>query len=419
MRLMKMPFELFLALRYLRPKRTFVSMISVLSLTGVLLGVMVLILVISVMSGFERDLRDKVLGFTAHITVTNYGILDNPIPIEKVLESQPGVLGISPFITGPVLVEFQNRISTPYVRGIDPEREKTILGIEKYVVQGEFFLEGDSAIIGARFAERNGVAVGDKLLVFSPKNVEDFRRSSTTGEHVAYLPTELMVTGIFSTGMFDYDSTFMLVNLETAQQLYNLRGGVHGIAMRVADPLKADEIKKRLNPLLTAPVQAYSWMDLNRQLFSAIAVERNVMFFLLLFIIVVAAFGLSSTLITITVQKSHEIGVLKALGASERQLLCVFLAYGWIVGLTGGLLGVGSGLFLLHYRNEAAQLLASTLGVEIFPYEIYQFASIPAEVSIQNIVTITISAVLLCTLAALIPAWNAARLQPARALRYE
>lgn len=416
---MKLPFELFLALRYLRPKRTFVSIITVLSLLGVMLGVMVLIIVISVMSGFERDLREKVMGFTAHITITNYEILKDYQTILRRAEKDSDVVGVSPFVMGPVLVNFQERISTPAIRGIDPAREESVIGLKHFIVAGEFFLEGEAVIIGEQYAEKNNIEIGDKILVFSPRHIEEFRRAEKTGKQETALPTELLVTGIFSTGMYDYDANFILTSLETAQVLYGLRDGVHGIALRLKDPMQAPTVKNRLNQDLSAPIRAYTWMDLNRQLFSAIAVERKVMFFLLLFIVVVAAFGLTSTLITITVQKSREIGLLKALGAKEYQILWVFLSHGLVVGIVGSVLGLGSGLLLLRFRNGVAQFLSQAFGIEIFPDEIYQFTSIPAQINQQSIAIICLSAVVICVLAALIPAWNGARLQPARALRYE
>lgn len=416
---MKLPFELFLSLRYLKPKRTFVSIITILSLLGVMLGVMVLIIVISVMSGFEKELQDKVMGFTAHVTVSNYEILKPYAPLVSLVEKDKDVIGVSPFVMGPVLVNFHERISTPAIRGIDPKREAAVTGLKHFIVAGEFFLEGEAVVIGEQYAARNKIAVGDKISIFSPRHIEEFQRAARNGKQVATLPTDLLVTGIFSTGLYDYDANFILTSLETAQELYGLGNGVHGIAIRLKDPLKAADFKARINAKLKAPIQAYTWMDLNRQLFSAIAVERNVMFFLLLFIVVVAAFGLTSTLITITVQKSREIGLLKALGAKQFQILWVFLSHGLVVGILGSMLGLGSGLFLLKFRNGVARFLSEVLGIEIFPNEIYQFTSIPAQIDEKSLVFICLSAIVICVLAALIPAWNAARLQPARALRYE
>lgn len=416
---MKLPFELFLALRYLKPKREFVWVITLLSLVGVLLGVGVLVLVISVFRGFERDIREKVIGFTAHVTVLNYGILNDADALYPKIEALAGVRAVSPFVGGPVLVEFRQRISTPFVRGIDPAREDKALGLARFIVEGEFLLEGEAVLVGQGFADRNGVRVGDKLMVFSPRHFEEMRKAAEQGQKVAFLPTELLVTGVFNTGYGVYDENFILTSLEMAQHMYNIEEGVHGIAVRLDDPMRAEATRDAINAFLERPAQAQTWMDLNRQLFGAIATERNVMFFLLVFIIIVAGFGLTSTLITLTVQKSREIGLAKALGATEGQVLRVFVLYGLVVGVVGTALGLASGLLLTHFRNQAASLLAKVLGVEIFPYEIYHFAEIPADIHWDSVAIIAISAVVICGVAALLPAWRAARLAPARALRYE
>jgi lipoprotein-releasing system permease protein len=414
-----LPFELFLALRYLRPKRTFVSVITLLSVMGVTLGVMVLIVVTSVMSGFQRDLREKVLGFNSHLSIGNGGIVEDPGAVMNTVAQCPGVVGYGPFVTGPVLVEFENRISTPFIRGVDPVREDSMLGLKRYLKDGEFLLQGEGVMVGWRFAERNGIGVGDTLRVFSARHMDEMRAAASEGRKVEALPTEYIVTGIFATGMFDYDSNFILTALDAAQELYKLEGGVHGVAVRLADPMRAVVAKDWLNQRLEAPLAAQTWMDMNTQLFSAVAIERNVMFFLLFFIIMVAAFGLTSTLITITVQKSREIGIMKATGATPGQVMRVFVLHGLVVGVVGALLGLGAGLFLVKFRNEAAQLLSSALHVEIFPASIYNFARIPAVVAPGEIALTVFLAVAVCVLAALLPAWQAARLHPAQAMRYE
>lgn len=416
---MKLPFELFLALRYLKPKREFVWVITLLSLLGVLLGVGVLVVVISVFRGFERDIREKVIGFTAHVTVSNSGIMNQPEEIYPKIEALPGVHAVSPFVGGPVLVEFRQRISTPFVRGIDPDREDKATGLRKFIVDGEFLLEGEAVLVGRGFADRNSIAVGDKIMIFSPRHFEEMRRAAERGEKAAFLPTELLVTGIFSTGYGVYDENFILTSLDMARYMYNIEDGVHGIAVRLTDPMRADETKAAINAFLKRPARAETWMDMNRQLFGAIATERNVMFFLLVFIIIVAGFGLTSTLITLTVQKSREIGLAKALGATEGQVVRVFVLYGLIVGVVGTALGLAGGVLLTEFRNQAASLLAKVLGVEIFPYEIYHFAEIPADIHWGSVVIICVSAVAICGVGALLPAWRAAWLDPARALRYE
>jgi lipoprotein-releasing system permease protein len=407
----RLPPSLFLALRYLRPRRTFVSVITVISVIGVMLGVMVLILVISVMSGFDNELRKKVLGFNSHITVTSLGVVRNWQPVAAEIEKNNGVRGVAPFIIGPVLVRFQGRVLTPYLRGVDPKREEKVSALKDFIVQGKLDLDGDKVVVGSELAKRFGIYIGDKLTIYSPKNLEDRK--------VAYLPAEPVVTGVFESGMFEYDLGFIFCSLETAQDLYDLGKNVHGLAVMTTDPdLRAiQRVQKELNGVLKPPLRAETWMEKNKRLFSAIAVEKNMMFFLLIFIIIVAAFGIMSTLITVTVQKTREIGILKSIGATPGNILVIFLAQGMVVGVIGTALGLGLGLTLLHYRNPFLELMRGYTGFELFPREIYNFDQLPAQINPQDILIICGAAFLICALAGLFPAWRAARLQPARALR--
>ena len=423
-------FSLFLALRYLKPKRTFLSIITLISILGVTLGVMVLILVISVMTGFERELTRKVVGFDAHLMVSNSGVMDDWPDVMKQVSADKKVTAVAPFVQGPVLVEFQNRRMAPKIRGIDPELEGKVVSIRDFIIAGSFDLDGDKTVLGSELARTLGASVGDKVNIFSPGNLnqilEELDRVEKEGDKTSasalkqmILPTELEVTGIFESGRYLYDSEFVLVPLHIGQEIYNLGGGAHGLAVKITDPFLADEVKHELNETLTPPNMALTWIDLNRQLFDAIRMERNVMFFLLLFIILVAAFGIMNTLITVTVQKTREIGIMKALGARTMQIIGVFLAQGIVVGVFGTLTGLLTGIALVQYRNQVSDWLASTLGIEVFPRSIYQFSEIPAEVIPKDVAIICISAFIICSLAALIPAWFAARLDPVKALRYE
>ncbi len=233
------------------------------------------------------------------------------------------------------------------------------------------------------------------------------------------LPKELTVTGIFETGHYLHDSEFLLVPIYVGQELYGLGDGLHGITVRTENPYGAERVKQAIERFLEPPQYAQTWIDMNSQFFEAVRLERTVMFFLLFFIVVVAAFGIMSTLITVTVQKRREIGIVKALGANIAQIIWVFLGQGTIVGLFGTLTGLGLGMTLIRYRNEFSHWLASTLHIEIFPREVYQFSSIPAEVIPRDVAIICISAFFICSIAALIPAYFAARLDPVKALRYE
>ncbi|MFH1066443.1 MAG: ABC transporter permease [bacterium] len=411
--------ELFLALRFLRPTRSFVSAITTLSLLGVIFGVMVLIVVLSVMEGFERELRDKVIGFNAHLTVVNFGILRDYEAIEGRLKQDPRVEAVSPFVLGPVLAEFHGKISTPFIKGVLPEKSEQVTPMRKSLISGEWTLEGESIIVGHEWARQNQAEVGDTVLIHSPRNVRSLmaKKGADNKPDEVFLPSEYRVAGIFSTGMFEYDMNFFLIRLSEAQRLYNLMDGVHGVAVRLKDADQASQAKASFNQWLESPTMAVTWMDQNKQLFSAIALERRVMSFLLFFVMLVAAFGLSSTLITITVQKAREIGLMKALGARNSQIMAVFTLYGLIVGVMGASLGVASGLAMVYWRNDFSAWLERTFRIEVFPASIYNFSAIPAIVDWSSIGCIAAAAVLLSTLAALIPAMLATRFDPVQTLR--
>lgn len=423
-------FSLFLALRYLKPKRTFLSIITLISILGVTLGVMVLILVISVMTGFERELERKVVGFDAHVVVTSSTAIDDWAAVSRRAEALPEVVAVAPYVQGPVLVEFNHRRVAPKIRAIDPELEEKVTSIKDFIVDGTYDLDGDKTVIGSELARILGVQVGDRVTLFAPGNItrmlEELDRLEKDGDKTSasalkemIVPTDLEVTGIFESGRYLYDSDYLLVPLHVGQEVYDLGGSVHGLAVRTTDRYLAGETKEKMNEFLDPPAVALTWIDLNKQLFDAIRMERNVMFFLLLFIILVAAFGIMNTLITVTVQKTREIGIMKALGAQTIQIISVFLAQGVVIGVFGTLTGLLAGITVVQYRNQVSQWLATTLGIEVFPRSVYQFSEIPAEVVPSDVLVICVSAFLICSLAALIPAWFAARLDPVKALRYE
>lgn len=430
---MSLPFSFFLALRYLKPKRTFLSIITLISVVGVMLGVTVLILVISVMTGFDRELRQKVIDFDAHVLVTSENVLTNWRELEQKIRAIPGVVATAPFVQGPVIVEHDERRLAPRIRGIDPDEEEKVIPLRKFIKRGQLDLSGDTTVVGVELARMLNVHVGDKVTVYSPGNLgqildqikklenakgEEERKAIDQLREIV-LPKDLTVTGIYETGHYVHDSEFLLVPIFIGQELYNLGDGLHGLTVRTDDPYHAERVKEEIEPYLTGPQFAQTWIDMNRQIFEAIRLERNVMFFLLFFIIVVAAFGIMSTLITVTVQKRREIGIMKALGANIAQIVWVFLGQGMIVGLFGTLTGLGLGMALIRYRNEFSRWLATTLHIEIFPRQVYQFSQIPAEVIPRDVALICLSAFLICSLAALIPAYFAARLDPVKALRYE
>ncbi len=398
-----------------------------------MLGVTVLILVISVMTGFDRELRQKVIDFDAHILVSTEDVLRDWRALKTKIDNTPGVVATAPYIQGPVIVEFQNRRVAPLIRGVDPIEEEKVIPLRKFIKYGNLNLEGDSTVLGIELARKLQANVGDKITVYSPGNLGqildgikkletakgDEEKKAIDQLREVILPKELTITGIFETGHYLHDSEYLLVPVYVGQELYGLQDGLHGITVRTDNPYSAERVKQAIDQFLQPPEYAQTWIDMNHQFFEAVRLERSVMFFLLFFIVVVAAFGIMSTLITVTVQKRREIGIMKALGANIAQVIWVFLGQGTIVGLFGTLTGLGLGMTLIRYRNEFSQWLATTLHIEVFPREVYQFSAIPAEVIPRDVAIICISAFFICSIAALIPAYFAARLDPVKALRYE
>ena len=411
---MNLPYEFFICLRYLKPKRAFASVITLISLAGVMLGVAVLIVVIAVMSGFDRDLRAKILEMNAHLVVTNGGIIDHSDKVLKTVLAVPGVKAASPYVWGPVLIEFDRRAFTPYVKGVDPVRDQDVTGLKRFIRRGQYDLDGQNVIVGSELAQQFRIMPGDKITVYSPRNFQQKKE--------VYLPMELKVTGIFDSGLYEYDLGIIFTSLTVAQDLYNLGRGVHEIAAMVDggdDPARCQAVANILSKKFEKPLKVETWMQRNKKVLMAVQVEKNVMFFILFFIIIVAAFGICSTLITITIQKTREIGVLKAVGAGPLSIMSIFVLQGFVVGVIGTLLGLGAGMLLLHYRNPFNHWLSSTLGCELFPREIYNFSEIPAQINAPDVAWICVMALVICTVAGIIPALRAARLDPVEALRYE
>ncbi len=416
---MALPVELFLAMRYLRPRRTFVSVITVLSFLGVTVGVLVLIVVLSVMGGFRENLDKRIIGFNAHITVANGDIIYDADKIIALIQKQPEVVAASGIIRGPVLVEHDGKETYAFIKSVPEQGDDPVLPLKQFLVMGDYELMGDSVLVGAEWSRGNAAFPGDKVVIYGPAQLHSLTTQNEKN-HISVFPDEPIIRGIFKTGQYDYDQNFMLVSTALAQHLYGLDdGGFQAISVRLKNADDAEAVKERLNQILPPPYQARTWMDDNRELFNAIATERVTMTFILFLVMIVAAFGLCSTLITITVQKSREIGLMKALGANDFQVSGVFLFHGVVVGVVGAIFGTIGGLALLHFRNQFRDFLLHVFHIDVFSSKIYGSADIPAVINPVSVTFIAISAVVVCVLAALLPALNAARLAPARALRYE
>jgi lipoprotein-releasing system permease protein len=421
----RLPFELLLALRYLRPKRTFVSVITLISVLGVALGVAVLIIVISVMSGFDHQLRDKILGFSPHLRVTEADhTMKEYQAVMRLISSNQQVKAVAPYVLAQVLVETQpengqSQVQAPWVRGIDPKLEIKMNSLPTNILEGKFDVRDRGVLVGTEFAQRMGVAVGDRLLIYSPKELNKLREGQNKQRQEAVLPDEYEVRGIFDVGYYEYNAGFIVTSLEDAQELYLLRDSVHGLEVNLNDPYQAPDVQLQIMKVLDSDFRVTTWMDENSSILGALIVEKNVMFYLLFFIMIVAALCILSALITFVVQKTREIGMLKALGATDFQVAGLFLSQSGFVGAVGVVAGFGLGMLALSYRNEFLHFMNRLTGFELFPASIYGFTELPSLIVPRDIVLICGSALLICVLGGVIPAWRAGRLQPVAALRYE
>src|SRR5262245_48840483 len=420
-----LPFELLLALRYLRPKRTFVSVITLISVLGVTLGVAVLIIVISVMSGFDQQLREKILGFNTHLKVFRPGQnLKDCNRIASMVASNRSVRSVAPLVIGQVLVETQpqsgqGQVSAPWVRGIQPALETNISVLPKSIREGDFDVNDRGLLIGAEFARSLSLHVGDRVSIYSPSDLRKWKESSGKEGGKVPVPPEYDVRGIFDVGYYEYNLSVIVTSLRDAQDLYDLGQSVHGLVVMLDNAYHAPVVQRELEDQLGPGFRVTTWMEENANLLNALIVEKNVQFYLLFFIMIVAALCILSALITFVVQKTREIGMLKALGATDLQVAGLFLSQSGFVGSVGVASGFVLGRLLLAYRNEFLDFMNRLTGFELFPAQIYGFSRLPALIVPKDILLICGSALLVCLLGGLIPAWRAGRLKPVEALRYE
>ena len=428
-----LPFEAFLALRYLRPRRTFVSIITVISILGVMLGVAVLIIVNAVMSGFDKEWRTRILGFNAHLKVMHRsGLIADYERVQKLIASNSAVRGMAPFVAGQVLLktqpkEGQPKFLAPLLRGIDVDLEKSVSILPDSIKTGAYDVGGRGLLIGRDLAQNLELNVGDRLSVYSPANIAKIEEALSKQKNGAagepdrmFLPSEFVVRGIFDVGFAEYNASIVVSSIQRAQEMYDIGDeNVHIIQIKLDDPFHAYRVRDELEARLGASYRVITWQEENPQLFNALAVEKNMIAFLLFFIVIVAAFGIINSQITFVVQKTREIGILKAIGATSSQILALFVSQALVIGVAGVGVGLGLGLLVLKYRSVILATLNKVTGIEVLPASIYQLYELPAEILVGDIAMICGCAFAACVLAGVIPAWIASRLQPVAALRHE
>ena len=405
-----MPFPLFLALKYLRPRRDFASVIPIITTLGVSLGVAILMIVLAVMTGFGDAWNEKILGFKPHIAIYHYdGLIAEPEAVSDKILAIPGVKSACPAILSPVMVRCHENADPAQITiiGIDPDRESILSQLHKNIVSGIYDISEDRVIIGSDLARRIDARVGSTILCYSPLNL------NTSNE--LHLPEEMIVAGIYDTGMSDYDSSFLICSIGMAREVSGANTGARLIQAQLDNPqtawVEAEAIQKLLGPMFIVN----KWQDEDRMLFEALRTEKTMMFILLAFIAIVAAFCVTNTLIVITIQKTREIGLLKALGFSGAKIKSAFVLNGLIQCAAGEILGLALGWTVLTNLQNLVKFLA-TLGIEVFPKSIYGLAEIPWRVIPTDIVSVLVTVFVFCVLAAYIPATRAARLDPVKAI---
>jgi lipoprotein-releasing system permease protein len=334
------------------------------------------------------------------------------------------VKGVAPYVMGEVMVKTQPRYGSPrylvpLVRGVDPRFEPSVSTLLDRVIMGTNSLRGYTVLLGSELAARLEVSVGDTLAIYSVRQFEEWDTSRREGSEEAPLADDFTVNGIFDVGFHEFDSAFLICSLANAQDLYGLNNSVHGLTVSLKNPDAAAAAKRELWLQLGPEYRLTTWMDENKPFLDALVVEKNMMFYLLFFITIVAAFGICSALITFVVQKTREIGTLKALGATRGQVMWLFLSQSLVVGVLGVAAGLGLGLLAVAYRNDFLAFMRRATGFELFPEQIYMFRELPAQVVTSDLLIILGGSLLICLLAGVIPAWNAGRLKPVEALRHE
>jgi len=411
------PWSLYLALKQLFPSGKRFPFFTAISVVGVMLGVALLIVSISVMGGFGREIRRMIVDTQGEVQVRAGGYLPNMDEILVAIEETPGVAAVSPFAEGVVMLEHLNKPAFPVLQGIDVDRINDVIPLNGYIRAGTLdFLDDDSIILSSRLARSIGARIGSRVEVYSPLLLEKIKADEVM------LPRELEVVGIMEIGHQSLDSSIVIVTLRRMQELYGLGEGVHGFSVKIDDGLDPDLIARSINAqLLDIAPQTFarSWMDANEDFLFVVQLEKNMIFFLLIFIIVVAAFSVTSSLLIAVVRKTREIGLLGAMGGRARDVALCFCWQALIIGIAGTVLGVGLGFSVLHFRNNIIATFTRLTGSEEALVRFYEFANLPAYLSSNDFWLIVGLAITISTLAGVLPAWRAARLQPVEALRSE
>lgn len=414
------PLELNIGLRYLRAKRRnqFISFISLTSVLGIVLGVTALITVLSVMNGFEKELRERILGMASHITVTRMddgALQDWPELGRAITSANPRIVGMAPYVRKEVMFSFGSQVQGGLLRGVLPEQDPAVSDVWQKMLYGQL---GDlragefGIIIGKGLSRKLGVIVGDKVTVVTPQ-------ASNTPAGVLPRMKRFTVKGVFEVGMHEYDSALSLIHIEDAARLFRMQSGVTGLRLKLDDMFQVVPVRNQLVDALPGGYWVSDWTMRHANLFRAVKIEKTMMFIILLLIVAVAAFNIVSTLVMVVTDKQADIAILRTLGSTPGSIMIIFIVQGVVIGVVGVLLGVLGGVTLALNLNTVVVWLEQALNVQFMPADVYYINTFPSELHWGDVTKIATISVLLSVLGTLYPAWRASRTQPAEALRYE
>jgi len=416
-----MKYEWFIGLRYLKAKRkqTFISIITIISIAGFTLGVWALIVVLAVMSGFEKTLKEKILGTQAHLVVlkAGQGGMDHYEEVFKQVQEVKGVVSAAPFIFNQVMLSSESSVTGGVIKGIDPDRVGKVTELAHNMKAGSLQdLKGGSdspgIILGVELAKNLGVSLNDAIQVISPLG---------TITPMGMMPKmkRFRVVGIFYSGMYEYDSSMAYLSIESAQKFFGMGARVTGIEVKTNDIYKVKKIEEKIRQKIGFPFWTKDWMEMNRNLFSALKLEKIAMFIILVLIVLVAAFNIISTLIMVVMEKHKDIAILKSMGASSMGILKIFIIEGGVIGVVGTFFGTVIGLATALNLEKVSGFVENLFGFKILSSDVYYIDKLPSQVNPLDIALIVMTAILISLLATLYPSWRASRLDPAEALRYE
>lgn len=412
------PLPVYIGLRYTRARRRnhFISFISLISMLGIALGVTALITVLSVMNGFEKELRERILGVVAHVTVrAQAGPMHGWESLREVLDERFDVAGVSPFVSAEGMISNGPRVSGAMLRGVLPQSEGEVSDLPEKMRVGsieDLVPGGFGIVLGRELARALGVGPGDSVIVITPQ-------ASVTP--AGFLPRlkRFTVVGVFEIGMFEYDSALALMHLEDASTLFRLDGGVSGLQIRLDDLFQAPRFGARLTEELPFDLRVINWTQQHANFFRAVQMEKTVMFVILLLIVAVAAFNLVSTLVMLVTDKQADIAILRTLGAGPASVMAIFIVQGAVVGLVGTLLGLIGGVSLAQNVETVVPAIERLFDMQFLAPDVYYISDLPSDMRWSDVGSVSAIAFALCLVATLYPAWRASRVHPAEALRHE